>query len=54
MREDRTKYPEKVNVFAGIVEEQLTGPSFIEGNVTVISYHHLMVNKIVYVIQVAY
>ncbi|KAJ8939426.1 hypothetical protein NQ318_017972 [Aromia moschata] len=33
-----TQYPEKVNVWAGILDDRLIGPFFIEGNLTAVKY----------------
>ena len=33
-REDHTQFPEKVNVWAGILGDEIIGPVFIEGNLT--------------------
>ena len=33
-REDHTQFPEKVNVWAGILGDEIIGPVFIDGNLT--------------------
>jgi transposase len=47
MRETHTQHPQKVNVWAGIIGNRLVGPFFIEGNLNVEMYLHMLQNEIV-------
>lgn len=47
MREECTQYPEKVNVWAGIVRNHIVGPFFIDGNLNGNKYLELLQNNIV-------
>lgn len=47
MLESHTQYPQKVNVWAGILNDTLIGPFFIEGNLTAARYEELLRNEIV-------
>ncbi|MBZ5796273.1 transposase [Burkholderia contaminans] len=47
MRENHTQHPQKLNVWAGIVGEQIIGPYFIEGNLTAATYLNLLQDHIV-------
>ncbi|KAJ8958701.1 hypothetical protein NQ318_016428, partial [Aromia moschata] len=46
MRELHTQIPEKVNVWAGIIEENIIGPFFIDGNLNEETYLTLLQNNI--------
>lgn len=46
MRESHTQYPEKVNVWAGIIQNQIIGPFFIEGNLNSVQYLHMLEDQI--------
>lgn len=41
-----TQYPEKVNVWAGIVDHQILGPIFIDGTLTGAKYRDLLQNEV--------
>lgn len=45
--ESKTQYPEKLNVWAGIMGNQVIGPFFIEGNLTAAKYLDLLRDHIV-------
>ncbi|EFN62853.1 hypothetical protein EAG_00005, partial [Camponotus floridanus] len=45
--EAHTQYPEKCNVWAGILNNQIIGPFFIEGNLTAAKYEEMLRNEIV-------
>ncbi|KAJ8944850.1 hypothetical protein NQ318_012999 [Aromia moschata] len=47
MRELRTQNPEKVNVWAGIIGENIIGPFFIDGNLNGETYLALLQNNVV-------
>lgn len=47
MREDNTQYPQKLNVWAGILNNQLIGPFFIDGNLNAIQYENMLRMQIV-------
>src|SRR5437588_198499 len=47
MREEHTQYPEKVNVWAGIVGNHIVGPFFIDGNLNGDKYLELLQNNVV-------
>ena len=47
MWEDKTQYPQKLNVWAGILNDQLIGPFFIEGNLTAAKYEDMLRTQIV-------
>lgn len=47
VRESRTQYPEKLNVWAGILNNRLIGPFFIDGNLTAAKYEAMLRNEIV-------
>lgn len=51
MRENHTQYPQKLNVWAGMVGDTIIGPFFIEGNLNAVSYEQLLRNQIVSAIQ---
>ncbi|XP_011860094.1 PREDICTED: uncharacterized protein LOC105557457 [Vollenhovia emeryi] len=51
MREHRTQYPEKVNVWAGILCNRIIGPFFIDGNLTSEKYVNLLNDNIIPAIQ---
>ncbi|EFN68079.1 hypothetical protein EAG_05235, partial [Camponotus floridanus] len=51
MRDCHTQYPEKVNVWAGILCNRIIGPFFIDGNITAESYLDLLRNRIIPGIQ---
>lgn len=46
MRESHTQYPEKLNVWAGIIGDKIVGPFFIEGNLNGPAYLNLLENSI--------
>jgi len=46
-RENNTQYPEKLNVWAGILKDQIIGPFFIEGNLNSEQYEDMLRNEIV-------
>lgn len=46
MREEHTQYPEKVNVWAGIVGDHIIGPFFINGNLNGDNYLALLQNNV--------
>lgn len=45
--DDHTQYPQKVNVWAGILNDTLVGPFFIDGNLTATKYEDMLQNQIV-------
>ncbi|KAJ4431161.1 hypothetical protein ANN_19756 [Periplaneta americana] len=45
-REDNTKFPQKINLWAGIYEDDIVGPIFIEGNLTGELYLNILENVI--------
>lgn len=47
MLESHTQYPQKVNVWAGILNDTLIGPFFIDGNLNANTYEELLRNQIV-------
>lgn len=47
MRESKTQYPQKINVWAGILNNQLIGPFFIDGNLNSEKYEAMLRNQIV-------
>lgn len=47
MREEHTQYPEKVNVWAGIIGDHIIGPFFIDGNLNGDNYLALLQNNVV-------
>lgn len=51
MNETHTQYPQKLNVWAGIVDDTIIGPFFIEGNLNAQKYEQLLRNQIVPAIQ---
>lgn len=42
----RTQYPQKVNVWAGILKNKIVGPIFIDGNLNSATYLNLLQNEI--------
>lgn len=46
MREDKTQYPQKLNVWAGIVGDRIIGPFFIDGNLNAQNYEQMLRNDI--------
>lgn len=46
IREEHTQYPQKVNVWAGILGDHIIGPLFIEGNLTGQLYLQMLQNEI--------
>lgn len=51
MIEAHTQHPQKVNVWAGIVGQNIIGPFIIDGNLDGVSYHHMLINRIMPAIQ---
>lgn len=51
MQETHTQYSEKINVWVGIVNNQIFRPLFIIENLICNNYHQLLVNEIVPVIE---
>jgi len=51
MRESHTQYPQKLNVWAGILGDTIIGPFFIEGNLNAQRYLQMLENQIVPAIQ---
>ena len=47
MVEDHTQYAQKVNVWAGILNNTLVGPFFIDGNLTATKYESMLRNEII-------
>lgn len=47
MREQHTQYPQKLNVWAGILNNQIIGPFFVEGNLNAAVYEDMLRNEIV-------
>lgn len=47
MLESHTQYPQKVNVWAGILNDTIIGPFFIDGNVNADTYEQLLRNQII-------
>lgn len=48
---ERTQYPQKLNVWAGILGDHVVGPFFINGNLNSETYFNLLVNEILPAIQ---
>jgi len=46
-REDKSQYPQKLNVWAGILNNRIIGPFFIEGNLNAASYEIMLRNQII-------
>lgn len=46
-----TQYPQKLNVWAGVINNRIVGPFFIEGNLTAVKYEDMLRNEIVPAIQ---
>ena len=46
-REDKSQYPEKLNVWAGIFNNRIVGPFFIDGNLNAENYEEMLRNQIV-------
>ncbi|KMQ82140.1 transposable element tc3 transposase, partial [Lasius niger] len=51
MRDSHTQYPQKVNVWAGIILNRIIGPFFIEGNINSQNYCNLLRNQVIPAIQ---
>ena len=47
MLESHTQYPPKINVWAGILNDTLIGPFFIDDNLNAHAYEELLRNQIV-------
>jgi len=47
MRESKSQYPQKLNVWAAIVGEHIIGPFFIDGNLTAQKYEAMLRDDIV-------
>lgn len=47
MREDKIQYPQKLNIWAGILNDQLIGPFFTEGNINAAKYEDMLRTQIV-------
>lgn len=47
MLEVNTQYPEKLNVWAGVLRDQIIGPFFIDGNLNSAKYEDMLRNQIV-------
>ena len=47
MYEGNTQYPEKLNIWAGIYNDTLIGPFFIDGNLTADKYEGMLRNEII-------
>lgn len=47
MRQVHTQYPQKINVWTGMIDDNIIGPFFIEGNLTGHRYLDLLTNNIV-------
>lgn len=47
IRETHTQYPQKVNVWAGIIGDHIIGPIFIEGNLTAAKYLNILRDEVV-------
>lgn len=53
MHENHTQYPQKLNVWAGILNNQIIGPFFIEGNLTAARYLEMLTDQIIPAVQAA-
>lgn len=51
IREEHTQYPQRVNVWAGILGNHIIGPIFIDGNLTGQLYLNMLQNEITYLID---
>ena len=51
VREDKSQYPQKLNVWAGILNNRVIGPFFIDGNLNAENYEAMLRNQIVPAIQ---
>jgi len=47
MMDSHTQYPQKVNVWAGLLNNALIGPFFIDGNLNAAKYEDLLRNQII-------
>jgi hypothetical protein len=47
MREHHTQYPQKINVWAGIVKNKIIGPYFFDNNVNGLNYLHFLQNFLI-------
>lgn len=47
MREDKSQYPQKLNVWAGILNNRIIGPFFIDGNLNAQNYEVMLRDQIV-------
>ena len=46
-----TQYPEKLNVWAGIINNRIVGPFFIDGTLNAVKYEDMLRNKIISAIE---
>lgn len=46
-----TQYPQKLNVWAKIINNRIVGPFFIDGNLTAVKYEDMLRNEIIPAIQ---
>lgn len=51
MRDSHTQHPQKLNVWAGIIGQNIVGPYFIAGNINAENYVHLLRTEVVPRIQ---
>ena len=51
MRDSHTQHPKKLNVWAGILGQNIIGSYFIEGNINAENYVHLLRTEVVLRIQ---
>ncbi|KAG5892168.1 hypothetical protein JTB14_026406 [Gonioctena quinquepunctata] len=47
MMDGHTQYPQKVNVWAGIINDRIIGPYFFEGNLTGVRYLEFLRNELI-------
>jgi len=51
MRNNKSSYPDKINVWAGIIGDYLIGPFFIDRNLNSEMYEIMLIEQIIPVIQ---
>lgn len=49
--ESKTQYPQKLNIWAGILRNRIVGPFFIDGNLNAAQYIHLLQTNIIPAVQ---
>lgn len=49
--ENHTQYPQKLNVWAGILNDRIIGPFIIDGNLNRVKYRQMLEDRIIPAIQ---